>query len=305
LVLFFKKELLPCFAAAHRTHFSPASEICESVLHFTIIGAHDPRIMRRFVGISCCVKNFGPNTLPNHAAPDACVQAAADLAGAVPLLLPALGDAADIPALLMRLDGILLTGSRSMINPTHYGGPPHAPDIPEDGARDATTLPLIRAAIARGMPVLAICRGLQELNVALGGSLHQSLTDLPGRLNHAPAYHEALDRRFAKAHPVTLTQGGLLHQLAGCDTTIVNSVHYQGIDRLAHGLVAEAVAPDDTIEAVRLVRGSGFALGVQWHPETDWCEDTLSRRIFETFGQALEGRAWFATETPPMPMAAD
>ena len=261
--------------------------------------------MRRFVGISCCIKNFGPNTLPNHAAPDACVQAAADLAGAVPVLLPALGGAADIPALLMRLDGILLTGSRSMINPTHYGGPPHLPGIPEDGARDATTLPLIRAAVARGMPVLAICRGLQELNVALGGSLHQRLTDLPGRLNHAPTHDEALERRFAKAHPVHLTAGGLLRDLAGTDTVIVNSVHYQGIDRLADGLTIEAVAPDDTIEAVRLVRGRGFALGLQWHPETDWRDDTLSRRIFETFGEALEGRAAFGKQAHSMPMAAD
>ncbi len=261
--------------------------------------------MRRFVGISCCIKSFGPNTLPNHAAPDACVRAASDLAGAVPVLLPALGDAADIPALLTRLDGIMLTGSRSMISPSHYGGPPHHPDIPEDRARDSTTLPLIRAAIARGIPVLAICRGFQELNVALGGSLHQRLTDLPGRMNHAPTHDECLERRFAKAHSVHLTPGGLLHGLAGADAAVVNSVHYQGIDRLAPNLTVEAVAPDNTIEAVRLKHGRGFALGVQWHPETDWPNDVLSRRIFEVFGEALAGQIAAANTDVNMPMAAD
>jgi putative glutamine amidotransferase len=265
--------------------------------------------MRRFVGISCCIKSFGPNTLPNHAAPDACVHAAAELAGAVPVLVPALGDAADIPALLARLDGILLTGSRSMVCPAHYGGPPHQPHIPEDRARDGTTLPLIRAAIARGIPVLAICRGFQELNVALGGSLHQRLTDLPGRIDHAPTHDDPLERRFAKCHPVHLTSGGLLRHLAGDDTACVNSVHYQGVDRLAPGLTVEAVAPDGTIEAIRLAHGRGFAVGVQWHPETDWQSDTLSRRIFEVFGEALDGNYhagnYDGAAAPAMPMAAD
>lgn len=244
--------------------------------------------------------------LANHAAPASCVQAAADLVGAVPMLLPALGNTADIDALLMRLDGILLTGSRSMINPAHYGGPPHAPGVPQDDARDGTTLPLIRAAVARGIPVLAICRGFQELNVALGGSLHQSLTDLPGRIDHAPTDHESSDRRFAKAHDVTLTKGGVLHRLSGRTSANVNSVHYQGIDRVADCLSVEAVAPDGTIEAVWVHGGRGFALGVQWHPETDWSSDDFSRRIFEAFGDAVHGRA-FAKTAPAQAelMAAD
>lgn len=242
--------------------------------------------------------------LANHAAPASCVQAAAELAGAVPMLFPALGNVADIEALLMRLDGILLTGSRSMINPSHYGGRPHGPGVPQDDARDATTLPLIRAAVARGIPVLAICRGFQELNVALGGSLHQSLTDLPGRLNHAPTDHEGTDLRFAKAHDVILTKGGLLHSLSGSATANVNSVHYQGIDRVADCLDVEAVAPDGTIEAVRLQGGRGFALGVQWHPETDWICDDFSRRIFEAFGEAVHGRAVGGTTPVPAEMMA-
>ena len=256
--------------------------------------------MRPLVGLSCCIKSFGPNTLPNHAASDAAARAAARLVDAVPVLLPALGEAADIETLLDRLDGILLTGSRSNVNPAHYGGPPHEDGTPEDSARDATTLPLIRAAIARGTPVLAICRGLQELNVALGGTLHQRLNDLPGRLDHSAPETDNLALKFAKSHSVSLMAGGLLHQLAGTREIMVNSLHNQGIDRLAPGLTVDAEAPDGTIEAVRLVHGRGWALGVQWHPECDCTSDPLSAAIFSEFGRAL--RAHMA---PPMVLAAD
>jgi putative glutamine amidotransferase len=256
--------------------------------------------MRPLVGLSCCIKSFGPHTLPNHAASDACVRAAAERADAVPVLIPSLGEAADIEMLLGRLDGILLTGSRSMVNPAHYGGDPHEDGTPEDGARDATTLPLIRAAIARGLPVLAICRGLQELNVALGGSLHQRLSALPGRMNHAAPAHEDPAVRYAKAHDVVLTEGGALHRLAGVARITVNSLHEQGINMLAPGLVVEALAPDGTIEAVSLAHARGFALGVQWHPESDYATDPVSAAIFEAFGRALRRR-----ETPVMALAAD
>jgi putative glutamine amidotransferase len=255
--------------------------------------------MRPLVGLSCCVKSFGPNTLPNHAASDACVRAVADLAGAMPVLLPALGEAADVERLVARLDGILLTGSRSMVNPALYGGMPHADGIPEDSARDATTLPLIRAAIARGLPVLAICRGVQELNVALGGTLHQCLAAVPGRMNHA-ATTECIRGRFAKAHAVTLAEGGVLHGLAGTRNIQVNSLHEQGIDVVAPGLAVEALAPDGTIEAVSLAQGRGFVLGLQWHPEGDCEADAVSAAIFAAFGQAL--RRYTA---PAMAWAAD
>ena len=257
------------------------------------------RIMRPLVGLSCCIKSFGANTLPNHAASDACVRAAALLSDAVPVLLPALGEAADIEMLLGRLDGILLTGSRSMVNPAHYGGAPHDDGTPEDGARDATTLPLIRAAIARGIPVLAICRGLQELNVALGGTLHQRLCLLPGRINHAAPCDADAKVRYAKAHDVILRDGGALRHLAGTRQITVNSLHEQGIDTLAPGLVVEAVAPDGTIEAVSLAHGRGFALGVQWHPESDCDTDPVSAAIFAAFGRAVRH------QEQPMVLAAD
>lgn len=255
--------------------------------------------MRPLIGLSCCVKSFGPNTLPNHAASDACARAAACMADAVPVLLPALGSVSDIDTLLERLDGIVLTGSRSMVSPVHYGGPAHGEDVPEDAARDATTLPLIRAAVSRGLPVLAICRGLQELNVALGGTLHQSLNRLPGRLNHAAPQTDDLAVKFGKSHDVLLRDGGLLARLAGTGRVAVNSLHEQGIDRLAPGLVVEATAPDGTIEAVRLA-GQSFVLGVQWHPEADCCSDVFSAAIFREFGAAARRRA-----VPPMALAAD
>jgi putative glutamine amidotransferase len=257
------------------------------LLQILIIATHALRIMRPVLGISCCVKSFGPTGLPNHAASDFAIRAAARFAGAVPVLMPALGQAADLDALLRVMDGVLLTGSRSNVNPAHYGGPPHEDGTPEDEARDATTLPLIRAAVARGVPVLAICRGVQELNVALGGTLHQKLQDLPGRLDHSAPETAALAEKIAKRHEVTLTSGGMLHRLAGARTVMVNSLHNQGIDRLGAGLVVEAVAPDGTIEAVRAVTAPGLALGVQWHPEFDCTEDGFSARIFEAFGEAM------------------
>jgi putative glutamine amidotransferase len=267
------------------------------VLQNAIFAGHHPVMTRPLIGISCCVKTFGPQTLLNHAASDSCVRAVEQWADAVPVLLPASGSISAIGTLLHRLDGILLSGSRSMVAPVHYGGPPLPEDMKEDEARDATTLPLIRAAVRRGVPVLAICRGLQELNVALGGSLHQNLKALPGRLDHGANQQAEPHLRFAKVHGVTLRQGGMLHRLAEAREIQVNSLHYQGIDRLASGLVVEAQAPDGTIESVSLAGEGGFALGVQWHPEGDCESDALSRRIFETFGQAARA--------PAMALAAD
>jgi putative glutamine amidotransferase len=241
--------------------------------------------MKPLVGISCCSKSFGPNGLPNHAASDFCVRAVSDFANAIPVLLPAAGGERDANCLLDRLDGILLTGSRTHISPRHYGCEAMGENAPQDPARDATTLPLIRAAVARGTPILAICRGMQEMNVALGGTLFQQLKHLPGRLNHAFAQPEDERGRVAPAHLVRLTTGGLLHQVLQAGEIAVNSLHQQGIDRLGDRLAVEAVAPDGTIEAVRVA--GGFALGVQWHPEFDTASNPVSAAIFRAFGAAL------------------
>jgi putative glutamine amidotransferase len=206
------------------------------------------------------------------------------------VLVPANGDGADTETLLNRLDGLILTGSRSNVQPTLYGGPPHPEGTPEDAMRDAVTLPLIRAAIAAGVPLLAICRGLQELNVALGGSLHQRLQDLPGRIDHSTPMHGNIRLRTAKAHVVRIVPGSWLHRIAGAREITVNSLHNQGIDRLAPGLIGEGTAPDGTIEAVRVAAAKGFAVGVQWHPEYDFDREPVSRRIFAAFGDAVAER---------------
>ncbi len=243
--------------------------------------------MKPLVGITCCSKPFGLYFTPNHAASDTYVKAVDEVVGAVPVLLPANGPAADVETLLGRLDGIILTGSRSNVQPQHYDGPSHAEGTPEDEMRDAVTLRLIRGAIASGTPLLGICRGLQEMNVALGGSLHQRLQDLPGRIDHATPMHGSDRIRTAKAHRVTLSPDGTLARIAGDTTVRVNSLHNQGIDRLAPGLAVEGTAPDGTIEAVRVDPAAGFALGVQWHPEYDFRHDAVSRGIFVAFRDAL------------------
>ena len=243
--------------------------------------------MKPIVGISCCTKQFGVFGMKNHAASDTYVRATDQVVGAVPLLIPANGSQADVDTLLSRLDGIMLTGSRSNVHPSLYGGPPHAEGTWEDPERDGMTLPLIRAAIARGVPLLAICRGYQEMNVALGGTLHQRLQDLPGRMDHSTPMQPSAKVRQGKAHWVRLTPGSWLHRMAGQDMLAVNSLHNQGIDRLAPCLVTDAVAPDGTIEAMHMPDAPGFAVGVQWHPEYDFETDAVSRRIFAAFGAAL------------------
>lgn len=247
-------------------------------------------VMKPLIGISCCTKLFGIYGMANHAASDTYIRATDLVVGGVPVLVPANGGACDIATLLARLDGIMLTGSRSNVHPAAYGGPAHPDGTPEDPNRDAVTLPLIRAAIAAGLPLLAICRGMQELNVALGGTLHQRLQDLPGRIDHSTPLQPNPRVRTGKAHAVRVVPGSWLHRVAEAREIAVNSLHNQGIDRLADGLVVEGTAPDGTIEAVRVAGARGFAVGVQWHPEYDWQRDAISRRIFEAFADAVAER---------------
>jgi putative glutamine amidotransferase len=200
-------------------------------------------------------------------------------AGAIPIMIPPLGEA-ELPV-LDRLDGLLIPGSPSNVHPSHYeGGDSQTPDL-HDPARDATTLPLIHAALERGIPILCICRGLQELNVALGGTLYQEVHKVPGRMDHRAGEGEL---RFAIKHEVTLS--GELARIIGATTIAVNSLHGQAIDQLAPGLVVEAVAPDGTIEAVRVVDAPGFNIAVQWHPEWEVTHFEDRKRLFEAFGAA-------------------
>lgn len=242
------------------------------------------------VGITCCLRPADHAFV--HQVGDKYVDAVVDGAEAVPVLIPALGARLDVDALLGRLDGLLVTGSPSNVDPALYGGPPPRPGNLADPARDATTLPLIRRALALGVPLFAICRGLQELNVALGGTLHQHLHELPGRRDHRSNKDLTPAERYGPAHPVRLARGGFLQRLlGGAESIVVNSLHAQGIDRLAPGLVVEAVAEDGTVEAVTVAGASSFALAVQWHPEWRVRDNPDSLRLFRAFGAAARERA--------------
>ena len=203
-----------------------------------------------------------------------------------PVLIPPIGEAA-LP-ILDRLDGLLLNGSPSNVDPSRYGVAEDLTPDRHDPQRDGTTLALVRAALARGLPVLAICRGVQELNVALGGSLHQQVQDLPGRMDHRGGPGTQAER-YRPKHAVRLSGG--LARLLGAEAIDVNSLHEQAIDRVAPGLAVEAVAPDGTIEGVRVEAAAGFAYGVQWHPEWGYAEDAASTALFRAFGDAVRAFA--------------
>ncbi len=239
--------------------------------------------------MSACIKDIEGRDF--HAVYRTYVDATVQGAEAQPLIIPALGAHTRFEALLDRLDGILLTGGPSNVEPRHYGGPGSRDEVAHDTARDATALPLIAAAVSAGVPLLAICRGFQEFNVVFGGTLHQHLEEVPERADHRMDRSLPHEDRYGPRHPVKLTPGGLLHKLLGRDEIIVNSLHGQGVDRLADGLVAEAVAPDGTIEAASVANARGFALGVQWHAEFRVLENPNSRAIFHAFRDAARRRA--------------
>lgn len=225
-----------------------------------------------------------------HAAAETYLKAVIVGIGGVPLTVPAFGGMIDFDTLLDRVDGILLPGSRSNVHPSRYGETPSAEAEPYDQRRDATTLLLIRVALARGVPLLAICRGMQELNVALGGTLIPEVHKREGRDDHRAPVADDQDARFAIRQDVAIAPDGTLAKVLGAGTVQVNSLHRQAIGRLAHRLAVEATAPDGTIEAVRVVDAPGFAIGVQWHPEY-WVEsDQPSAKLFAAFAQAIRTR---------------
>jgi putative glutamine amidotransferase len=247
------------------------------------------------VGIPACIKMLGNHAF--HAAGAKYVHAVAAAAGCTPILLPALGDRLDIDHVLDLVDGILLTGSVSNVAPERYGKPLARPDLLLDRERDATTFPLIDAALAAGLPLFGICRGFQELNVALGGTLHQEVHAQPGLLDHRENQSADVNVQYGPAHTVRLTQGGFLQRLIGLGEITVNSIHGQGIDRLAGGLLVEAAAPDGLVEAVRVEAANSFALAVQWHPEWKVEENPQSMAIFRAFGCACAERAGISPAT--------
>lgn len=215
-----------------------------------------------------------------------------DFAGCLPVMaLPVMAPGAfeaDIDALLGHVDGFFFTGSPSNVHPSHWNGPEDAPG-PFDPTRDRFALGLIRAAVARGMPSLFICRGFQEFNVALGGTLHARLADQPGRMNHHSPEEGPLDLQYGPLHEVELTPSSPLEATFGAARFSVNSLHYQGLDTVGEGLSVEALAPDGTVEAVSL-RDHPFAVGVQWHPEYKPALSAPNARLLAAFGAAVRAR---------------
>jgi putative glutamine amidotransferase len=249
------------------------------------------------IGISACLKENGRGGW-HHTVGEKYVQAAIRAVGALPILIPAIGpefgEEPDLMAALDRLldslDGVLLTGSPSNVEPHHYGKESRDGTL-HDAARDATTLPLIRHTIARSVPLLAICRGLQEVNVALGGSLHQHVHEVEGRRDHRSPKSPDMDVNYAPAHDIDIVDGGMLHRLLGGRRVKVNSLHGQGVDRLAPRAKVEAVCCEDgQVEALSVPDAQAFALALQWHPEYKALENPVSMKLFEAFAAACRSR---------------
>lgn len=246
-------------------------------------------MLQPLVAVSTDVRHVDNYTW--HAAPQQYLEAAISAAGVFPVLVPSFGDRLDLNQLLDSVDGVMLTGSKSNVNPELYGGDASEANGPYDPDRDATTLPLIRRAIERGVPLLAICRGIQELNVALGGSLATEIQEREGSLDHRAPVSDNQDERFAIRQNVSIKPGTCLAGVFGAGEIKVNSVHRQGVDRLGERLQVEAVADDGTVEAVSVKDARAFAVGVQWHPEYWARSDDNSAKIFRAFGDAVRAHA--------------
>jgi len=227
---------------------------------------------------------------PFHAVGEKYLRAVIEAADCVPLLIPALGDLVSVDEVLEVVDGLVFTGSPSNVEPLRYSGPASAPGTLHDLDRDATTLPLIPEAIERGIPVMGICRGFQEINVAYGGSLHQKLHEVAGFLDHRDDESQPLDVQYGPAHDVVLEEGGLLRRFSDTDRIRVNSLHHQGVERLADRLIVEARAPDGVVEAFRVRGAQRFAIAVQWHPEWKAMSNSFSRALFAAFGASARER---------------
>ncbi|AUQ57922.1 gamma-glutamyl-gamma-aminobutyrate hydrolase family protein [Phaeobacter inhibens] len=227
---------------------------------------------------------------PAHAGGTMNSEAVAEVAGCMPLLIPSDPRFLSVEELLESFDGFLLTGGRPNVHPNEYGEAETDAHGAFDRARDAIALPLVRACVERGQPFLGICRGFQEVNVAMGGTLYPEIRDLPGRMNHRMPPDGTLEEKFAMRHIVELIEGGVFHRLFGAAEVMTNSLHGQGIKAPGSRIVIDGTAPDGTPEAIYVKDAPGFTLAVQWHPEWDAANDPVSRPLFTAFGDAV--RDW-------------
>lgn len=235
---------------------------------------------------------------PAHAGGTMNSQAVAEVAGAMPLLIPADPRFVTVAELMDICDGFLFTGGRPNVHPEEYGEAETAAHGAFDRARDAIALPLIRACVESGQPFLGICRGFQEVNVALGGTLYPEIRDLPGRMNHRMPPDGTLEEKFALRHKVRFTEGGPFHRLLGAVEVLTNTLHGQGIKTPGQGVAIDGHAPDGTPEAIYVEGAPGFTLAVQWHPEWNAANDPVSRPLFQAFGSAV--RDWAEGKRPKL-----
>ncbi len=227
---------------------------------------------------------------PAHAGGTMNSEAISSVSGCMPVLIPGDPRYVTVGELLDTCDAFLLPGGRPNVHPEEYGEDETEAHGTFDRARDAIALPLIRALVERGQPFLGICRGFQEVNVALGGSLHPEIRELPGRMNHRMPPDGTLEEKFALRHVVRFTADGPFHRLMGAQEVMTNTLHGQGIKQAGARIVVDGEAPDGTPEALYVKGAPGFALAVQWHPEWDAANDPVSRPLFEALGDAA--RAW-------------
>jgi len=240
----------------------------------------DPR--KPIVLVPACNRMLGQHAF--HSAGKKYIDAVR-LAGCQPLIVPT-AELDELDALLDIADGVMLTGSASNVHPRHFDEAVHDAALPLDLDRDAWTLPLVPKVLARGLPLFAICRGFQETNVALGGSLHQAVQEVPGQHDHRGASDASVEAQYGPAHDVLVQAGGVLATVLVEPHIRVNSVHGQGVNRLAPGLRVEALAPDGLVEAFSVSDARGFNLCVQWHPEWQAASNAVSLRLFKAFGAA-------------------
>ncbi len=227
---------------------------------------------------------------PIHAGGTMNSNAVASVSDCLPMIVPSDPDYVSVEELLDVCDGFLLTGGRPNVHPEEYGEEATEAHGDFDRARDAITLPLVRACVERGQPFFGVCRGFQEVNVALGGTLHPEIRELPGRDNHRMPPDGTLEEKFALRHTVSFTPGGVFARLMGADEVMTNTLHGQGIIDPGDGVVVDGRAPDGTPEAIYVKDAPGFTLSVQWHPEWNAEADPVSRVLFGHFGDAV--RAW-------------
>lgn len=229
---------------------------------------------------------------PTHAGGTMNTAAVSEVSGCLPMIVPSDPRYVTVEELLETCDGFLLTGGRPNVHPEEYGEPPTAAHGEFDRCRDAITLPLVRACVERGQPFFGICRGFQEVNVAMGGTLYPEIRELPGRMNHRMPPDGTLEEKFAIRHAVHFTDGGQFHRVLGATEVMTNTLHGQGIKTPGARVVIEGTADDGTPEAIHIEGAPGFTLSVQWHPEWQAATDPVSRPLFEAFGDAV--RSWAA-----------